>query len=165
MITLKPLSKDHIPAALKKAERYRLLNEPTDAESICLDVLAVDPQNQEALITLLLAITDQYDDHGSVDTKHAIDVLQKINGEYEQQYYQGLIFERKAKAILHHALPGYKSRAAVALQEAMKHFEDADTLSLEENDDAVLRWNACARIINEQHLESVHEHLPDHYVE
>lgn len=45
---LKPLSKKAIPRAIEKADRYRLLNEPSDAESICLDVLAVDPENQRA---------------------------------------------------------------------------------------------------------------------
>ena len=38
-----PSSKDAVPAALAKAERYRLLNEPGEAESICLDVLQIDP--------------------------------------------------------------------------------------------------------------------------
>jgi len=50
MAELKRLHKDAIPAALEKAERYRLLNEPGEAESICLDILAVDPDNQRALI-------------------------------------------------------------------------------------------------------------------
>jgi hypothetical protein len=45
---LKPLSVDAIPSALVNAERYRFLNEPGEAESICLDVLAVDPANQAA---------------------------------------------------------------------------------------------------------------------
>ena len=55
MSELKSLHKDAIPAALEKAERYRLLNEPGEAESICLDILHVDPENQQAIVTLLLA--------------------------------------------------------------------------------------------------------------
>ena len=47
MFELKPLNKDAIPAALDKAMRYRLLNEPGAAESICLDVLRIDPENQQ----------------------------------------------------------------------------------------------------------------------
>jgi len=43
---LKTLSPESVPRALAKAERYRLLNEPVEAESICLDVLAVDPQSR-----------------------------------------------------------------------------------------------------------------------
>ena len=61
MPELKQLHKDAIPAALEKAERYRLLNEPGEAESICLDILAVDPDNQRAIITLLLAFTDRFE--------------------------------------------------------------------------------------------------------
>ena len=57
MSELKKLSKEAIPAALEKAERYRLLNEPGEAESICLDILAIDPENQRAIIMLLLALT------------------------------------------------------------------------------------------------------------
>jgi len=165
MITLKPLHKDHIPSALKKAERYRLLNEPKDAESICEDILAVDPSNQEALVTLLLSITDQYDQHGTIDTKHAMEVLRRIEGDYEQHYYAGLIFERKAKAILHHSMPGYKGRAFEAFTEAMRHFENADPLSHADNDDAILRWNACARIMNEAHLQAEPEHAGEHFLE
>ena len=44
--TLKPISPEAIPEALQKAERYRLLNEPAQAESLCQDVLAVEPNNQ-----------------------------------------------------------------------------------------------------------------------
>jgi len=61
VFTLKLLHKEGIPAALDKAERYRLLNEPAEAESICLDVLAIEPDHQQALITLLLALTDQFE--------------------------------------------------------------------------------------------------------
>ena len=54
MFEPKPISRDAIPAALAKAERYRLLNEPGEAESICLDILQIEPANQEAIVTLLL---------------------------------------------------------------------------------------------------------------
>ena len=57
---LKRIAPDSIPEALSKVERYRLLNEPSLAESICLDILAVAPENQDALISLLLARTDQF---------------------------------------------------------------------------------------------------------
>jgi len=64
MFELKLLTKVAVPKALERAERYRFLNEPGEAESICLDVLRVEPDNQKALITLLLALTDQIE-HGS----------------------------------------------------------------------------------------------------
>ena len=60
MFTLKPIDPAAVPAALQQAERYRLLNEPEEAESICLDVLAVEPDNQQALVMLLLSLTDQF---------------------------------------------------------------------------------------------------------
>jgi len=49
MFELKRLSTAAIPAALVKAERYRLLNEPDEAQSICEDVLHADPDNFEAV--------------------------------------------------------------------------------------------------------------------
>ena len=61
MFELKRLSDEAIPAALEKALRYRLLNKPAEAESICRDVLQIDPENQEALVVLLLALTDRLD--------------------------------------------------------------------------------------------------------
>ena len=54
MYELKRLTKEAVPRALEKAERYRLLNEPTEAESICQDILRVEPDNQPALVVLLL---------------------------------------------------------------------------------------------------------------
>ena len=55
---LKKISSDGIPHAMEKAERYRLLNDPAQAESICLDVLVVDSDNQDALRCLILSLTD-----------------------------------------------------------------------------------------------------------
>ena len=59
MFALKPISHESVTGALAKAERYRLLNEPGEAESICCDILEIEPRNQPALISLLLALTDQ----------------------------------------------------------------------------------------------------------
>src|SRR5205814_8989764 len=95
---LKKLSKAAIPAALERAERYRLLNEPAQAESICQDVLAVESDTQQALITLLLAITDQFGQGGSVS--RAREVLRRIQGVYEKAYYAGVISERTGRAQL-----------------------------------------------------------------
>ena len=75
--------------ALAKAERYRLLNEPGEAESICLDALEVEPDNQEALITLLLALTDQFDDDATVLDAGVETVAERIRGDYERAYYTG----------------------------------------------------------------------------
>ena len=100
MFQLKQISKDSIPAAIEKAERYRLLNEPGLAESICLDILEVDPQNAKAIIILLLAITDQFDTSSSGDVNRARQLLPRLQSEYEKNYYAGIISEREGMAIL-----------------------------------------------------------------
>ena len=99
MHQLKPLHKDAIETALRKAERYRLLNEPGEAESICLDILEVQPDNQPARISLLLALTDQFAEDGHA-YQRAREVLAGVTGEYERAYYGGIIAERRAKAQL-----------------------------------------------------------------
>ena len=143
---LKSISKDAVPKALEKAERYRLLNEPNLAESICLDILAVLPSHQQALVSLLLARTDQFD-HG-VPMKSAEELIPHIEGEYERAYYAGLIWERQAHAHLSQHGPFTNANAYHALREAMSHYERAETLRPHGNDDAILRWNACARVLS-----------------
>lgn len=141
---LKSISIESIPEALAKVERYRLLNEPVLAESICLDILAIAPDHQQALISLLLARTDQF--QLSIQVKAAQEVLAQIKGEYEQAYYGGLIWERVGNARLRQGAGGGSS-AYHALREAMSHYEDAIKLAPRGNDDAILRWNTCARTI------------------
>ena len=97
---LKPITPEGIPAALQKAERYRLLNESSAAESICLDVLEIEPANQTALVSLLLAITDQFIDESSDGVTRARAVIPRLSDEYERVYYTGIIFERRARAQL-----------------------------------------------------------------
>jgi hypothetical protein len=149
---LKPLSKDGISQALEKATRYRLLNEPGEAESICLDVLAVDPNNQQALVILLLALTDRFGRGYSVGATQVEEVLSQLEDAYEQKYYHGLICERRAKAQLRQAAPGGTFGAYEWLREAMRWYEEAEALRPAGNDDALLRWNACARMIMGNHL-------------
>ena len=145
MRELKSLSPDAVEAALAKAERYRLLNEPEEAVSICLDVLAVDPDNQSAHIMLLLAQTDQF---GNAAGAHAgaRAALASLHSEYDRAYYAGIIAERLAKAQV--ARGGASLGAYEWLVEAMNHFERADDLRPAGNDDARLRWNACARFLD-----------------
>ena len=140
---LKPITQQGIPEALAKVERYRLLNEPSLAESICLDILAVVPDHQEALVSLLLAHTDQFESQAHV--KGAREALAKIQGAYEQAYYEGIIWERLGNARVRHGSGG--ASAYHALREAMEHYEKAMRLALPGNDDAILRWNTCARLI------------------
>ena len=147
MSDLKPLSREAIPTALEKAERYRLLNEPGEAESICLDALAVEPANQSALTTLLLALTEQFGDDPRTCVTKAWETVGKLDDEYERSYYTGLIHERRAKAQLHHETPGSGPLVYDWLRQAMEWYERAEAIRPGGNDDAILRWNACARLI------------------
>jgi hypothetical protein len=152
MFELKLLSGEAIPAALEKAERYRLLNEPAEAESICLDVLKADPENQQALITLLLAMTDRFGKGYGVSDTQAKQLLSRVKGEYERAYYAGILAERRAKAKLAQGTPGSKFYAYDGFRDAMSWFEKAEALRPPGHDDALLRWNTCARIITQNRL-------------
>ena len=147
MFELKRLSEEAIPAALEKALRYRLLNEPAEAESICHDVLHIDPENQQALVALLLALTDRFGKGYAVGIMQAQEVLSHLRDAYERAYYAGIICERRAKARLHQGHPGSGHDAYELLREAMNWFEQAETLRPPRNDDALLHWNTCARLI------------------
>jgi len=147
MFELKRLSEEAIPAALDKALRYRLLNEPAEAESICHDVLEIEPDNQEALVMLLLALTDQLGRGYAVGVTQAQEVLDRLHDEYEKAYYAGIICERRAKAQLRQQYPGAGYDAYEFLREGMSWFEKAEALRPPKNDDAILHWNTCARII------------------
>ncbi len=152
MIKLKPLSKEGISAALEKAERYRLLNDPTEAESICLDVLEIDPENQKGLVILLLSLTDQFDGAISHQLKQARELVARLRNEYQRAYYSGIIFERQAKAILKQGTPGCEAHSYVWFRDAMEHFEKAEAIRPPGNDESILRWNSCARLIMRFHL-------------
>src|SRR5262245_50163161 len=117
---LKPITREGIPAALQKAERYRLLNDSSAAESICLDVLDIDPGNQEAVVSLLLAITDQFGDELAEHVHRARDVLPRLTDEYERVYYAGIICERRARAQLHRGALGSAEVAAEGFRDAMR---------------------------------------------
>jgi hypothetical protein len=147
MFQLKPLSPEAVPRALQKAEHYRLLNEPAEAESICLDILHIEPDHQQALITLLLALTDQFGSEIGPVVTRVEDVLARLRGEYERAYYTGIVCERRAKARLHHGGPGAEFRAYHWLEKAMACYERAESLCAPGNEDATLRWNTCARIL------------------
>lgn len=142
---LKPVSHSGIPEALEKAHRYRLLDEPWQAESICLDVLRVEPGNQTAVVTLLLAITDQF----CVDASpaRAREVLASIEGDYEQAYYAGIIAERSARARMRQGHRGANVKAFHEFTGAMRWYEEAQARRPAGNDDSILRWNTCARTL------------------
>jgi hypothetical protein len=147
MFELKTLSPEAVPRALAKAERYRLLNEPGEAESICLDALQADPDNQEALMILLLALTDQFDENATTALTEARKCAERIRDEYDRAYFTGIIWERRAKARLRRGVPDGGPRAYEWLCEAMASYERAAAIRAPGNDDALLRWNTCARLI------------------
>jgi tetratricopeptide (TPR) repeat protein len=154
-IKLKTISKDGIAEAVSKAELYRSLNDPEGAESICHDILAVEPDHQLALRLLGLAITDQFEGHSSTRYAEAQHIFESLTDPYERAYYTGLFHERRAKAQMR---AGRTAQALVgSFHEAMRCFEEAEKIHPPSNDDAVLRWNRCARLL--QQLEQrVEEH-------
>lgn len=148
MFTLKPLSPDAVPAALEKAYRYRLLNEPLEAESICRDVLEVDPEHAEAISVLLLALTDQFEERLTPCYDQAHEILPRLRDEYARHYYGGIVCERRAKA---HLKRGGLHAGLIAydwLLQAMESFEKAAALRPPNNDDAILRYNTCVRLMD-----------------
>jgi hypothetical protein len=148
---LKPMHAGAVSEAIKKAERYRLLNEPGGAESICRDILRIQPDHHQALITIILALTDQFSrEHGSAKTACARDYVAKLSDEYERLYYAGLVAERQARAIRTRGVAGVF--AYDGLRTAMELYEKAEALSPEGNDDAILRWNSCVRTIRQSDL-------------
>jgi tetratricopeptide (TPR) repeat protein len=147
MFELKSISKEAIPAALNKAERYRFLGEPLEAESICVDILDAEPDNEKALITRILALTDQFGLRQSSDVfTEALNSVSKLKDDYSKAYYTGIIYERRAKAHLNQPVPGAGHVAYGWFTKAMEFFEKAIAISPPQNEDAILRWNTCARI-------------------
>jgi hypothetical protein len=150
---LKKLSSEAIPQALERAERYRLLNEPVQAESICLDILAVDPENQQALVVLLLALSEQFGENITEKLDRAWSLLPKLRDEYQQAYYQGILLERQARLYMRSEVPGANFSAYDLFNEAMRLYEKAERLRPPGNDEALLRWNTCARTITGEKLQ------------
>jgi hypothetical protein len=144
---LKTLSPEAVSRAIGKAERYRLLNEPAEAESICLDALAIEPDNHDALINLLLALTEQFDDEVPRAVSDALTVIERLSDPYERAYYSGIVWERRAKAHLHRGGLGMGPQVYGFLREAMLWYERAEAIRPAGNDDPILRWNTCARLI------------------
>ena len=141
---LKPISIASIPRALEKAERYRLLNEAEQAESICLDILDAESDNQGALVTLILALTDQFGTAGApLNAQRA--------GEYQRNYYGGIIRERQAWAYVRRGM--VRAFAYDTFREAMDRFEKAAAIRPDGDDEALLRWNACVRAIRRANLQ------------
>ena len=147
-IGLKPISKEAVPRAIQKAERYRLLNQSWAAESICRDVLEIDPANQQVLVMLVLALTDQLAEGHATVMRAVHETLPRITDPYQRAYYTGISSERNGRAHLHRGGMDSGAMAYDSLREAMSWYEKAEAIRPAGNDDAILRWNTCARLIN-----------------
>lgn len=153
MFVVKPISRDSVAGALAKAERYRLLNEPGEAESICRDILEIEPANQQALVSLMLALTDQIAQDSRAFTA-ALAVVDRLESPYDRAYYAGIGWERRAKARNNGGGHSAHRYAYEWLIKALDLFAQAESLRAPGNDDAVLRWNACVRYLS-RHKELV----------
>lgn len=147
MFTLKPLSRKGIETALAKAERYRLLGEPNEAESICLDILAIDPTNETAKISLILSLTDEIPEEEDAFDR-AIELIPGLESPYHRAYYAGIAWERRAKA-------SHRSTERVSgghihdwIVKALHFFEEAEQLRPAGDDSSIVRWNACIRFLD-----------------
>ncbi len=147
MYTLKTITQEALPNALAKAERYRLLGDPLEAESICLDILEVDSSNREALTTLFLSYTDEFKNELYPAFTKAEEVLGRFEDKYCKLYYTGILYERRAKFHLNQRAHGSGHQAYQWFQKALTAFDNALSSCSNESQDAALRWNACARII------------------
>jgi len=142
---LKTISKSGIAEALAKVQHYRYLNQAEEAESICRDILSVDPENQMALRLLGLAITDQFTGATTDRLQEAQSCFEKLTSPYERSYYLGILYERRAKAQLRAGL--WAHSLVVSFEKAMECFEEAEKVRPPGNDDALLRWNRCLRLL------------------
>ena len=151
VFAFKLISPHSIPDALKKAERYRLLGEPDEAESVCLDVLKVDPGNQEGLVALILALSDQFRNERRPRVELAQQYVSALTDEYQRRYYHAVVLEREAGAHLGRETPP----VLVFLRycEAMDAYEQAAAVQPPGDDSAALRWNACLRAIRRRQLQ------------
>jgi hypothetical protein len=144
---LKPITREGVPAALQKANRYRLLNDSMAAESICEDVLRADPENVEALVTHVLSITDQFYSGRSGDLQRAQGAVARLKDPYRHSYYNGVLCERWAKSLIQRGVPRAGEVAHEWLTKALAWYEKAEAIRPSGNDEAILRWNTCVRML------------------
>jgi hypothetical protein len=146
MLERKRIAQDGIPDAMEKALRYRLLNESLEAESICGDVLDVEPDNGQALVTMLLALTDQFATEISQPLARAKELLPRLADEYDREYYRGIINERWANAQMGRSVPN--DVVYSWFREALACYERAMVLAPLGDPDATLRWNTCVHLLD-----------------
>jgi tetratricopeptide (TPR) repeat protein len=142
--SLKRLSRANLEAAITKASHYRDLNQPEEAESICRDVLDVDPQNQPAWKILGLAITDRFTTGQVGLLEEAVEAFERLADAYERVYHVGVAWERAAKA---HLERNEAHSAVTSFEHALRLFEQAEGMR-PDSPDPILRWNRCVRLLS-----------------
>lgn len=147
-IELKRLSEGALQAAHDRARHYRLLNQPHLAESIFRDILEVDPDDEAAKVGLIMSLCDEFQSGGARPASEVLKMASELEDDYARSYHAGLVCERKGEAHLMLGGPGSGAVAYEWLVRAMDHYADAEPLRPQGNDDALLRWNTCARILN-----------------
>ncbi len=146
------IDKDSIEDVLDRAKQYRSLLQPDMAISICMDIFAVDKNNQEALVIYILALTDQLSQSESkVHQKKITDSIKRLDSKFLQHYYSGIFFERQARSLLKHSMS--RSFAYEAFIEAIVEFEIAEKMAPEHCADPILRYNSCIRTIKKENLQ------------
>jgi tetratricopeptide (TPR) repeat protein len=153
---LKRLPRANLEAAIAKAAHYRDLNQPEEAESICRDVLDVDPQSQQAWKLLGLAITDRFPSGQVGLLEEAIEAFERLGDEYERVYHLGVAWERAAKA---HLEKNEAHSAVTAFEHALRLFEKAEGMR-PDSPDPVLRWNRCVRLLSNHPALTAAMHAP-----
>lgn len=144
---LKPISHEGVAATLQKAQRYRLLHDSVAAESICLDVLGVEPDNVEAQVMHVLAITDQFAAGQAADRARARIAVARLRDPYQSAYYNGVICERWAKTLISRATAESAAMAFESIEKALTFYAVAEALRPAGNDEVILRWNTCVRML------------------
>lgn len=155
-LTLQDIHADSIDLALERARQYRSLLEPEIAESICLDILNIDPGNQAALVVYILALSDQISTSGSQSPFQQIDnAIEQLSSDYKKMYYTGIVHERRARFLL--TQPMSRAFAYDYFVKALDCFQHAENMRPDHNDEAILRWNSCVRIIQREKLQPLSE--------
>jgi len=150
-LKLHDIHQDAIELALEKARQYRSLIEPEIAESICLDILNIDPENQEVLIVYILSLLDQIlRSENKIELKTIERIIDRLTSSYQRFYYSGLLHERMARAMV--IQPMSRSFAYDYFFQALRCYKEAQAISPEGNDEAILRWNSCIRTIEKEKL-------------
>ena len=144
-LSMKRLPRASLDAALAKAEHYRDLNQPEEAESICRDVLDVDVGNQRAWKLLGLSLTDRLPTHKVGLLEQAVEAFERLTDQYERIYHLGVAWERAAKA---HLERNEAHSAVTAFEHALKQYEKAENMR-PDSADPIVRWNRCVRLLSE----------------